>query len=213
MAKQVVYQFYAELEDFKPKIWRRFQVAGNITVAWLGYTVMTMYKMEANHLLAIEHKQPLLTFNGKQSNRMGLVCRYNISNEYGSYMDMGGKNATKIKLSQLNLTPSSCLNVLYDFGDGWSISVKFEGAVSTSPLFDLPYVLEGKGFGIVEDCGGVLGLEELVEAFKEKNGDSYERFRDWLDMDDFDITMFDIDDMNFRLKKLPSTYAKIYENQ
>ena len=28
---------YAELKDYKPLIWRRFQVAGNITLAQLGY--------------------------------------------------------------------------------------------------------------------------------------------------------------------------------
>jgi hypothetical protein len=65
---------------------------------------------------------------------------------------------------------------------------------------DLPRVLKGKGFGIVENCGGVWGLEKLVEAFKKKKGDSYEQFRGWLETDDFDITEFDIDDINFRLK-------------
>jgi hypothetical protein len=28
-----VYQFYAELEDYKPKMWRRFLVDGDITIA------------------------------------------------------------------------------------------------------------------------------------------------------------------------------------
>ena len=65
MAEQPIFQFYAELDDFKPKIWRRFQVAGNITVARLGYIVMTMYEMEANHLLAIEHERPFLTPSGR----------------------------------------------------------------------------------------------------------------------------------------------------
>jgi hypothetical protein len=32
VASQPIYQFYAELKDYKPLIWRRFQVAGNITL-------------------------------------------------------------------------------------------------------------------------------------------------------------------------------------
>ena len=32
-------------------------------------------------------------------------------------------------------------------------------------------------------------------------------------MDDFDVTAFDIDDMNFRLKKIPRVYARCYEQQ
>ena len=36
MASQPIYQFYAELNNYQPKIWRRFQVPGNITMARLG---------------------------------------------------------------------------------------------------------------------------------------------------------------------------------
>ena len=35
MASHPIYQLYAELDDFKPKIWRRFQVLNDITVARL----------------------------------------------------------------------------------------------------------------------------------------------------------------------------------
>ncbi|MCL2866439.1 MAG: plasmid pRiA4b ORF-3 family protein [Clostridia bacterium] len=215
MAAQPVYQFYAELKDFKPKIWRRFQVAGDITVARLGYIVMTMYEMTASHLLAIEHERPFLTPSGRQSKRMERIGRYYIPDEDGEWLDMGGKDATKTKLSQLNLDLPTHLNVWYDFGDDWRVTVKLEEIKDGSDMSEkeLPRVLEGKGFGIVEDCGGVWGLEELAEAFKEKAGSSYEQFRDWLGTDDFDIKAFDMDDMNFRLKKLPSIYAKIYEHK
>ena len=74
-------------------------------------------------------------------------------------------------------------------------------------------MLEGEGFGIVEDCGGIYGLADLALAFNEKNGEQYEDFRSWLGVDDLDLEMFDLDDMNFRLKKLPAIYAKIYEQR
>ena len=53
MASQPIYQFYAELKDYEPKMWRRFQVPGNITMARLGYILMTMYEMRANHLFCL----------------------------------------------------------------------------------------------------------------------------------------------------------------
>lgn len=43
MASQPIYQFYVELQDYTPKIWRRFQVLGNVTAARLGYIIMTMF--------------------------------------------------------------------------------------------------------------------------------------------------------------------------
>lgn len=35
MASQPIFQFYAVLNDYKPKILRRFQAVGNITMARL----------------------------------------------------------------------------------------------------------------------------------------------------------------------------------
>ena len=55
MASQPIYQFYAELKDYKPLIWRRFQVAGNITLAQLGYVTMTLFEMKGSHLFHLEY--------------------------------------------------------------------------------------------------------------------------------------------------------------
>lgn len=45
---------------------------------------------------------------------------------------------------------------------------------------DLPRVIEGEGFGIIEDCGGTCGLEDIKKAFKTKKGERYEAYSNWL---------------------------------
>ena len=50
MALHYVYSFYAELRDYKPKIWRRFEINGEKTMAELGYAIMLMFEMQASHL-------------------------------------------------------------------------------------------------------------------------------------------------------------------
>lgn len=55
VASQPIYQFYAELKDYKPLIWRRFQVAGSITLAQLGYVTMTLFEMKGSHLFHLEY--------------------------------------------------------------------------------------------------------------------------------------------------------------
>lgn len=50
MASHPIYQFYVELVDYEPKIWRRFQVMNNTSMAKLGYIVMTLFEMQASHL-------------------------------------------------------------------------------------------------------------------------------------------------------------------
>jgi hypothetical protein len=57
MAGSPIYQFYAELNDYKPKIWQCFQVASNITAARLGYILQVLFEMRASHLMAIEVPQ------------------------------------------------------------------------------------------------------------------------------------------------------------
>lgn len=54
MASKPIYQIYAELEDYKPKIWRRFQVLNDITMARLDYILMTIFEMQASHLYKFE---------------------------------------------------------------------------------------------------------------------------------------------------------------
>ena len=56
-------------------------------------------------------------------------------------------------------------------------------------------------------------LENLREAFKLKNGEEYENYSEWLGVKELDLTKFDIEDMNFRVKKIPRIYADIYEYQ
>jgi len=214
MASHPIYQLYAELDDFKPKIWRRFQVSANITVARLGYIIMTMYEMTASHLLAIENERPFPTHSGRLSKRMELISRYDMPGGDDEWKDSDSEDATKTKLSQINLDPPVRLVVRYDFGDDWRVVVTLEEIITNSNLSgkELPRVLDGKGYGIVEDCGGTSGLLDLVEAYKSKQGDEYENYREWLSMDDFDIAAFDIDDMNFRLTKIPRIYKQIYED-
>lgn len=210
----LIYQFYSELVDYRPKIWRRFQTSGNISLARLGYAVMTMYEMRGHHLLGLLYEKPMLTRSGRQSSRMELLCRYaippHIDEDYGPC-----KDATREKISKLDLDPPHRLLVEYDYGDGWEVAVRLEEKLSIPNLAasDLPRVLEGGGWGIVEDCGGVPGLEELALAFREKKGEAYENLRDWLGVDDFDMEKFDLEDMNFRLKKLPAIFANIYEKK
>jgi len=218
MASQPIYQFYAELEGYRPKIWRRFQVQGSCTIARLGYIVMTLYEMKASHLLAIEHTY---TLHFPDDAFEEITHRYVIPDEEGEWEDKGDADATRYKLTQTSINvnshviiKNSRVTVLYDFGDGWEVNLKLEKVFNDPDLpgKELPRVLEGGGFGIIEDCGGPGGLEELAAAFKAKQGKEYENFCEWLGVDELDLERFDLDDMNFRLKKLPRIFADIYEN-
>jgi hypothetical protein len=237
MSKNVIIQFYAELLGFEQKIWRRFQVKSDITVARLGYIVQVLFEMTASHLMAIEvpegenfctflrNEYPSVDQNPQKYGRSAdLIMRYEISNDapktFLNLLSPGQANvhiadATQVLLHEALMEIDYKLNFYYDFGDGWQVPLTREKIIAAKDLpgVALPRVLEGAGFGIVEDVGGIGGLAELAKAFKKKKGEDYKHFREWLGINEFDITAFDLDDMNFRLKKIPRIYKEIYEDE
>jgi hypothetical protein len=237
MASHPIYQFYAELDDFKPKIWRRFQVLDDITVARLGYILQVLFEMTASHLMAIEvpkednlreylqawHRDIALDkLVALPSAGEGAVWRYEIIDPDADpdpfanlYREVKVVDATQARIRHAVSDPNEKLNFNYDFGDDWWVSLTLEKVFKDQELpgGELPRVLEGAGLGIVEDVGGVGGLANLVEAFEKKKGEDYEQFSAWLGVEDFDITAFDLDDMNFRLKKIPRIYKQCYEDE
>lgn len=232
MASQPVYQFYSVLDDFDNRVWRRFQVGGNITVARLGYILMTLYEMRASHLFSFSvsmadnfKKNMLKQYTEEQFEEeyknvslWNTKMRFQILDEDEEvFLEENEKlyDAAQEKMKRAFWSVGDVAVFEYDFGDGWCVTLELESITQDGSISggDLPRVLEGAGYGIVEDCGGVGGLDELAKAFKAKEGEEYDNLRQWLGTDDFDIDSFDIDDMNFRLKKIPRIYMQAYEQR
>ena len=206
MASQPIYQFYAELLDYKPKIWRRFQVLNNITMAKLGYVLMSMFEMQASHLFCFDVPDG---FN-QQSDHYELLSGDIFEDRDGRDIHDPAKKKIKDAVSKKD----SQIVFSYDFGDSWAVRLILENIIEDieMPGKELPRVLDGAGYGIVEDCGGVDGLKELAKAFKKKSGSQYRELSEWLGRTELDMAAFDIADANLRVKKIPRIYADIYEN-
>jgi hypothetical protein len=230
MASHLIYQFYAELADYKPKIWRRFQVMNNITMAKFGYILMTTFEMQASHLFCFD--VPVADnfckcvgghinndINGKVvdifKERPELaILRVELPSEDG-FPEFEGRtlDAAETKVKNVLTEETETMTFLYDFGDGWEIHVVLEEIFEDKELSgkELPRVLAGEGYGIIEDCGGPGGLEQLAKAFKKKKGPQYKEYCEWLGVENLELSSFDLDDMNYRLKKVPRIYADAYE--
>ena len=229
MALHLIYRFYAELEDYSPKIWRRFEVNGSKTIAELGYTLMTLFEMQASHLfcLTYDYGAEILKDMRKRypSEQLDIMLEKNDiadllkpwrfelpSDESCDNGTVKLRDAGQCRIKDITDNVPCRLTFEYDFGDSWLVNLTLEGCEKVEiHAGDLPRVLEGEGFGIIEDCGGAGGLAELAKAFKKKKGQQYKEYREWLGVDNLDLVAFDLDDMNFRLKKLPRIYRECYE--
>ncbi len=230
MASKPIYQIYAELEEYKPKIWRRFQVMNDITVARLAYILMTLFEMKASHLYMFEvdelnnfiinnlefYNQHIEYFKDDDLLKIGQYgCIFEdddiIPREDKKYREL--VDAKNVKLKHILDAENEKMQFQYDFGDNWRFNIVLEKIFNDENISgrDLPKVIEGEGFGIIEDCGGVMGLEDIREAFNKKIGEEYEMYSNWLGIEDLDLEKCDLEDLNFRLKKLPRVFKDCYE--
>jgi hypothetical protein len=229
MASHPIYQFRAELKDHRPKIWRRFQVMNNITMEKLARVIMTLYKMNGYHLFSFDMKRdksmsgrkmpaglvlsPEFPFEPAFPQKWRFEMMYEgddifvVRNEY--LFDM-----VRSKVKDVVSVPKETMLFTYDFGDDWEIDVKLEKIIDDKETHgrEFPRVLAGEGSGIIEDCGGVGGLYEIAEAFREKSGEKYEMYREWLGKDDIDLRTFDMNHMNEKIRRRSGGYVWIYED-
>lgn len=230
MASKPIYQIYAELEEYEPKVWRRFQVMNDITVARLAYILMTLFEMKASHLYMFEvdelnnfivnnlefYNNHIEDFKDDDIFKIGQYgCIFEdddiIQREDKKYREL--KDAKDVKLKHILDRENEKMEFKYDFGDNWKFNIVLEKIFDDENIKgkELSRVLEGEGFGIIEDCGGVMGLEDIREAYKRKKGEDYQMYCDWVGTDELDLEKCDLDDLNFRLKKLPRVFKECYE--
>lgn len=213
-----VYRFYSELKGYNSKIWRRFEIDGTKTMAEFAYIVMIMYEMQASHLFSIRQDMKVtlrkfLELVGSDEANLLEDIRYELPMEDKYYNSNERIEAADyVKLQTVTKSDNLQLFLEYDFGDGWEVSLTLEKCAKKEiSLSVLPRVIEGEGYGIVEDVGGIDGLKMLAAILKKRSGKEFKEYVSWLDSETLNLEEFDIVDMNFRLKKLLRVYRDIYE--
>lgn len=224
------FEIYAELEDFEPKTWRRFLICADSKMSTLAYALMAMFNAQGSHLFNFEVTETLFKneflakFQGKINSdtdfsQIDLILKNspstmiempdpdgNVEVEY-DYL-----NAKKVKIQDVMNQKTRCI-FYYDFGDNWKFNVKITNILnstdinSTSPV----KILDGENLGILEDCGGVCGLEHIVKLSKNKNDSEYKEFCRWLDVSEIDFAGFDVHSVNKNIKREMKLLKNAYE--
>ncbi len=89
----------------------------------------------------------------------------------------------------------------YDFGDSWEHAITVEKVLPPEPGRAYPVCTDGKRHGPPEDCGGIPGFYNLLEAVADPAHDQHEELRDWLG-GGFDPEVFSVEEVNRRLAPL-----------
>lgn len=205
MAKIKIYEFTAQLDDFTPQISRRFQVVSDIPLRKFAFILMIMFEMRGGHLYQIDtpsHENPALTRR--------FVLPFELAEgEHPIDNSIEYEDLLIAKLNKVFVNLGQSGTFEYDYGDGWSIRFALTDIFTQEDSRrNYPLVLEGQGYGIIEDVGGTPGLSQFIEAYKDKKSERYKELRRWSGFTSFDILKFNRLDMNKRLRYLPMIYEK-----
>lgn len=179
---------------------------GNVrTLAYLAYTLIASFELYGSHLFEFNQDLDL----GKPTT---LTYTFPIPDNLESFLEKGHQSVLSTKVESLlghsELTKET--NFIYDFGDYWEFDLKVK-SVDTQDisLKQIPTILVGQGFGLIENIVGAVGLKDYVTAFKAGNLDCY---HEWLGDNLPDIDSFDITSADKKLKTEISVLRRQYEN-
>jgi len=95
----------------------------------------------------------------------------------------------------------------YDFGDSWEHAILVEKVLPPEPGVAYPICIGGKLQGPPEDCGGIPGYYNLLEAIRDPAHQEHEERLDWVG-GEFNPDTFSAEDVNRRLSPIQRWWAK-----
>lgn len=180
-----LYQLKIVLKWSKPAIWRRVIVRSDATLAQFHKILQIAMGWTDSHL---HHFIVGQTLYGRPD---------------PEFADMGPDVLNEKRYTVANIAPAVKKKFIYeyDFGDGWRHEVLVEKISPGDSAFKHPVCLAGKNACPPEDCGGIHGYYNLLEALADPNNPEHMELRDWLG-GEWDATRFDLQETNDLLKCL-----------
>lgn len=187
-----IYQIKVTLLDTSPPIWRRLLVSANLTLEQLHDVLQRAMGWEDCHMHDFRIGKKRFETPDPNDPLMGPT-------------DVGDERTVRL-FSVLGKVGAKAVYT-YDFGDGWEHGIAVEKVLPPEAGLAYPVCVDGKRHTPPEDCGGVPGFYELLEAIGDPEHDQHEEMRDWLG-DDFDPEAFSIAEVNRRLAPLHRRRSK-----
>lgn len=160
--KNEVLQLRIELLDIEPLIWRRIVVPDSLTLLELHAIIQGAMGWRDSHLHLFEIGER--RFEIPEDDRLGL--------------EEGSEDERRHKLRAVLSRTAEFLYV-YDSGDDWRHRIVLESDVTPVPERYLPFCVGGERACPPEDCGGVPGYPEFLEALASPRHPEHQAMRGW----------------------------------
>ncbi|GAB2680970.1 plasmid pRiA4b ORF-3 family protein [Thalassiella azotivora] len=183
----VVLRVRVDLVGARPPIWRRLDLAGEMTLDVLHRVLQVAMGWTDSHLHGF-------SAGGDRYDRSAerYLTEFDLSEG-----DTGTAEAG-VRLDQVLREPGDVLHYEYDFGDGWTHRIVLEEVRAPGDGTPAARCVTGRRACPPEDVGGIGSYEDLLAARAADDPDEHVRERlEWLG--EFDPEAFSVDDVNRRL--------------
>jgi len=180
-----VYQFKITLKGSKPPIWRRIQVPETYTFWDLHVAIQDSMGWFDYHLHQFNMLNP----------STGLKVEIGIPDEEFDW-DRIILPELKQKIADYFSMENRIADYVYDFGDNWEHKVQLEKILQGEKNINYPICIQGKRACPPEDCGGVWGYEEFLEAIKDPKNPEHNEMMEWIG-GEFYSEYFDVNEVVF----------------
>ena len=159
-----IFQFKISLEHLKPDIWRRIQVPANYTFWDLHVAIQDVMGWEDVHMHMFECVDPKKGHTVKLGTPFEELEACSLANPEWDVL-----------LADFFTQATSTVRYIYDPGDNWAHQVELEEIIARDGLTEYPICVDGRRACPPEDCGGIAGYQQLLEAMRNprKAGDEY----------------------------------------
>lgn len=179
---QDVYGIKVTLLGTKPPIWRRLLVPASMTLAKLHDVLQTAMGWHDCHMHEFRAGE----------RHFGRPDPEDIS------MGMQVENERNIRLSSVLRRPGAKLIYTYDFGDNWEHAIVLEKLLPLLPDITSPICIDGSLACPPDDCGGIPGFYDFLDALADPSHEQHQEMRDWIG-GDFDPQAFSVEQVNRKL--------------
>lgn len=193
-----VLQFLVVLSNTNPLVWRRIQVPEKYSFWDLHVAIQDAMGWQDYHLHEFRVVHPK---RGKLE-RLGIPDE-DFPDERPCVSDWEVPISEYFDYKSLQEAPS--VLYVYDFGDGWHHLVTFEETLPVDASLHYPRCVAGARACPPEDCGGVRGYTEFLEAIADPEHPEHSQLVQWsggaYDPETFDPTRIAFDDPRQRWTK------------